>query len=207
MDNKLIIEAVEVGPFFTNCYVVGMPGGCAFIIDPGDEGVRLKELITKHRFKPSFIINTHGHIDHIKEDDSFNLPVYIHEEDASFLRDPDLNLSSFLGEPFKLNDNTRVITLKGKDSIEFNSQKIEIIHTPGHTPGGICIKFGQFLFSGDTLFCGSIGRTDFKGGSQDLLIEFIKNNLFPLDDDLTVLPGHGPKTALGQEKVNNPFLH
>ena len=206
MGNNIVVESVEVGPFFTNCYIVGKECSSAFIIDPGDEEGKIKKLVKKHNFNLLFVVNTHGHIDHIKEDNSFNLPVFIHAKDAPLLKDPDLNLSSFLDSPFKLNDDIQVRTLKDKDFIEFNNEKIEVIYTPGHTQGGICIKLGSFLFSGDTLFCNSIGRTDFKGGNYELLIDSIRNKLFCLDDNLTVLPGHGPKTTLGQEKRNNPFF-
>jgi len=206
MSERIIIETAEVGPFFANCYIIGEPDSTAFIIDPGDERSELESIIKKHKFKPLFIINTHGHIDHIKEDASFNLPVFIHNKDIPLLKSPDLNLSSFLGNPFKLNDDIPVKALEDGDSLELQDKKIEIIHTPGHTQGGICIKFDEYLFSGDTLFCNSIGRTDFKGGDYETLIESIKNKLFCLNEDLIVLPGHGPRTTLSKEKRNNPFL-
>ncbi|MBN2121010.1 MAG: MBL fold metallo-hydrolase [Candidatus Omnitrophica bacterium] len=206
MENRVIVERIEVGPFAANCYVVGKPGSSAFIIDPGDEAGKIKAIIKKYNFSVQFVINTHGHIDHIQEDSAFGVSVFIHEKDAPLLRSPDLNLSLFLSNPFILNDNTEINLLQDGQFLKFGHDKMEIIHTPGHTQGGVCIKFGGCLFSGDTLFCRSIGRTDFKGGSHQELIQSIKNKLFILNEDLVVFPGHGPRTTLAEEKKENPFL-
>jgi glyoxylase-like metal-dependent hydrolase (beta-lactamase superfamily II) len=206
MQDRLIIETLEVGPFATNCYVLGKKGGPAFIVDPADELEKIRAIIKRHEFKPQFIINTHGHIDHIKEDASFDLPVFIHSQDKPLLTDPALNLSAFLFTPFVIDDKVEIKTLEDASLLDFNGSKLEIIHTPGHTRGGICIKFKQYLFSGDTLFCRSIGRTDFKGGDYDQIIASIREKLFPLKEDLIVLPGHGPKTTLDEERKENPFL-
>ncbi len=207
MDKKPIIKVLEVGSFSTNCYIVGFESrGIAFIVDPGEEASKIKNVIKKYRFKPQFIINTHAHIDHIKEDESFDLPVYIHYKDVPFLEEPRLNLSSFLLEPFIFKKKHLIRPLKDRDFIKIGTQKIEVIHTPGHTPGSICLRFGDYLFSGDTLFCGSVGRTDFEGADSSVLINSIKEKLLPLDEDLVVLPGHGPSTTLKRERKENPFL-
>lgn len=206
MNKDLRIEVLEVGPFFSNCYIVGKPHSSAFIIDPGDEKPKIKKIIDTYKFKPLFIVNTHGHIDHIKEDTSFNIPVYIHKLDAHLLKNPQLNLSSFLSCPFTVGAGVSIRELEDGNSIEFMEKKLDIIHTPGHTPGSICIKFDDYLFSGDTLFSKSIGRTDFAGSSYDQLITSIKNKLFNLDPDLVMLPGHGPRTTLREEMQENPFL-
>ena len=206
MDGGIVVHSLEVGSFLTNCYIVGKENSSAFIIDPGDDAQGIKQLIKEHSFRPEFIINTHGHIDHIKDDPDFGLEVFIHSKDEPLFRDTELNLSQFLGVPFKMPAEVKVNTLEDNQLIEFLGQNMEIIHTPGHTEGCICIKLGRYLFSGDTLFSGSVGRTDFKGGSHEVLIESIKKKLCPLDDDLIVLPGHGPRTTIGEEKKTNPFL-
>ena len=206
MDRNAEVKIVTVGGLFTNCYLVGYPGGRAFIVDPGDEPKKIEKEINKNKFSPVFIINTHGHIDHIKADAYFGLPVYIHKDDAPLLRDSELNLSSFLGFSFVLDSKTEVSELEDKDVVDFSGERIEVIHTPGHTLGGICLKFQKSLFSGDTLFHRSVGRTDIKGGDHSLLIKSIKERLFCLDENLMVFPGHGPKTLLSEEKRMNPFL-
>lgn len=205
MKESLRIDKVEVGPFFTNCYIVSRRGEI-FIIDPGDEVDKIKGVLSKHPGKVKFIINTHGHIDHIREDAKFNCPVYIHQLDFEYLKDPYLNLSSFLDEPFVLEDRVEILKITETEQLKFSDTCIEVIHTPGHTPGGVCLKLDNILFSGDTLFFNSIGRTDFKGADYNLLISSIKKKLLPLDDSLEVFPGHGPATNLGREKKENPFI-
>lgn len=206
MNEGLRIEVLEVGPIFSNCYIVGQPNSSAFIVDPGDEKSKIKKIIDKYKFNPLFIINTHGHIDHIKEDISFNIPVYIHKLDAHLLKNPQLNLSSFLSCPFTVGPEIDIRELEDRDYIEFIDKRLDVIHTPGHTQGSICIKFENYLFSGDTLFSKSIGRTDFAGSSSDQLIGSIKKKLFNLDPDTIILPGHGSRTTLREEMQENPFL-
>ncbi|MFC1515051.1 MBL fold metallo-hydrolase [Candidatus Omnitrophota bacterium] len=206
MPERLIVEILEVGPFATNCYVVGVPGGAGFIIDPGDEAASIKAVAAKHRLDLRFVINTHGHIDHIKEDASFGLPVLIHSRDKVQLFDPAANLSSFLFTPFVLDKAIEVRTLEDGQSLDLDGIQLEVLHTPGHSPGGICIRGEGYLFSGDTLFSRSIGRTDLKGGDYDQLIRGIKDKLFSIEEDLVVFPGHGPKTTLAEEKRENPFV-
>ena len=206
MQDRIIIKALELGPFAANCYLVGTPGSASFVIDPADELDRIKAVVKKHDFRVRFVINTHGHIDHIKEDEAFGVPVFIHRLDKPLLSDPAANLSSFLSIPFAVDERVQVKELEDGERLDLNGNALEIIHTPGHTQGGICIKFQKYLFSGDTLFFRSIGRTDFKGGDYDQLIRSIKKKLFSLDGDYVVLPGHGPKTTLAEERQNNPFL-
>ena len=204
--DPIIIKVIEVGDFSTNCYIVGNSQNSAFIIDPGDELEKIERVIKKYKFKPQFIINTHAHVDHIKEDENFELPVYIHYKDVPLLKDPQLNLSSFLSLPFSFKKEYLIREVRDGEFISFDSQKIEVIHTPGHTPGSICLRLGNYLFSGDTLFCNSVGRTDFPGADSSLLLSSIKEKLFSIDEDLIVLPGHGSSTSLEKEKRENVFL-
>jgi glyoxylase-like metal-dependent hydrolase (beta-lactamase superfamily II) len=192
-----------------NCYVLASGEDReAVIIDPGADEAKIKHILKKHKLKPAFIINTHGHIDHIGSDDKFDVPIYIHSQDLALLRDPQLNLSSFLMSAFSV--KSKVNVLEDKESIELDQVQLEVIHTPGHTPGGICLlmqrPMNKILFTGDTLFCRGIGRTDFPQADEGLLIKSIREKLFKLSDDTVVYPGHGPSSTIGEEKKNNPFL-
>ena len=153
---------------------------------------------------PLFIINTHGHADHIGCNFAFHLPIYIHEGDASFLSDPYLNLSSLFGQECVSPPAAKL--LKHGDAIAFGKKSIDVIHTPGHTPGSICLKIDSCLFSGDTLFQGSIGRTDFPYSDSRLIVASIKEQLMHFFDSCRVYPGHGPESVLGWEKQHNFYL-
>lgn len=199
------IKTFVVGPMQTNCYVLSdEETGEAIIIDPGDEPEKIKKYLVQNKLKPEFIVNTHGHVDHIASDAEFKLPVYIHKLDLYNLRDPLKNLSSLVGGNVK--PPSQIMPLEDKDIIGTKKIKLEVIHTPGHTPGGISLKFDKVVFSGDTLFYSGIGRTDFPGASFSQLIASIKNKLFTLSDDTRVYPGHGPASTIGQEKESNPFV-
>ncbi len=191
----MIIEKIIVGDFFTNCYIVGCEKEkvCG-IIDPGSEGEKIKEIIESKNLKPIMIINTHGHFDHIGANHFFNLPVYIHKDDLEFLRDPEKNLSSFFSMPYVYKND--VFTLKENDVIKIGKLKLEVLHTPGHTPGSICLKIENILFTGDTIFAYGIGRTDFPEGDEEKLIKSIKEKIFILNDDIRILPGHGEISEL-----------
>lgn len=205
----MILETIRVGAMQVNCYILASGKTPeAIIIDPGEEEDRISEALNKHGLKPVFIINTHGHIDHIGSDDKFGVPVYVHREDLALLKDPRLNLSSFLGAGLSIKSILR--PLEDKDKIELEKIELEVIHTPGHTPGGISLLMkkpkDKILFTGDTLFYHGIGRTDFANASEALLVKSIKEKLFNLADDTVVYPGHGPSSTIGEEKRNNPFL-
>lgn len=205
----MILETICVGPFQVNCYILASgENSSAIIIDPGEDYAKIKQALSKHRLKPAFIVNTHGHIDHIGCDDKFDVPVYIHQKDLSLLKDSSLNLSNLLTSPYSVKSEVRVV--QDKENIELGQIELEVMHTPGHTPGGICLLMkrptNKILFSGDTLFCQGIGRTDFPGADEALLIKSIKEKLLKLDDDTTVYPGHGPSSTIGEEKRSNPFL-
>lgn len=205
----MIIETVVVGSLEVNCYILASEAGAqAIIIDPGDEDNKIKKVLDKHKLKPAFIINTHAHFDHIGGDDKFDIPVYVHEDDLSLLKDSRLNLSGIFNFSYEIKN--KIVNLKDRQAIELEKIKLEVIHTPGHTPGGICLllhrPLNNILFSGDTLFCQGIGRTDFPGASEDLLVKSIKEKLFKLADETIIYPGHGPSSTIGGEKRNNLFI-
>lgn len=206
----MILESLSVGPLQVNCYVLASgKDPQALIIDPGAETEKIKEALNRHKLKPAFVINTHGHFDHIGSDDDFSVPVYAHKKDVSLLKDPQLNLSAFFSSPYAV--KSEVIALEDRQRIALRGIELEVIHTPGHTPGGICLFLRQpqknILFSGDTLFCQGVGRTDYEGASEQVLLKSIKEKLFILPDDTVVYPGHGPSSTIGREKKENPFLH
>jgi len=208
----MILENITVGQLQVNCYVLATgPDREALIIDPGEEPDKIRRILKKHSLMPGFIINTHGHADHIGCDDKFGVPVYIHQEDAALLKDPRLNFSNFLMSPYSVDKHTEVRTLKDKDTISLGELDLEVIYTPGHTPGGICLfmKFEDknILFTGDTLFYRGIGRTDFPGADEGLLISSIKEKLLKLPFDTVIYPGHGPSSTLAEEIKHNPFLN
>ncbi|MBU4346148.1 MAG: MBL fold metallo-hydrolase [Candidatus Omnitrophica bacterium] len=205
----MILETVCVGPMQVNCYILAVRADSeAVIIDPGDEENKIRYALGKYKLKPAFIINTHAHIDHIGADGKFDIPVYIHSKDLALSRNPELNLSHLLMLPYSLNSKIR--TLEDKENIELDGIQLEVIHTPGHTPGGICLLMrkpcSKVLFTGDTLFCQGIGRTDFPGADEKLLIKSIKNKLLKLPDDTVIYPGHGPSSTIGGEKKSNTFF-
>ncbi len=205
----MILETVVVGPMQVNCYVVAREANAgAIIIDPGDDEEKIRKVLDKYRLKPGMVINTHGHIDHIGCDDKFDVEVYIHSRDAVLLRDPELNLSSFLARFFSV--KSKIHALEDKENITLDKIQLKVIHVPGHTPGGIALLMqkpqGEVLFTGDSLFCQGIGRTDFAGGDGKLLIGSIKARLLGFAADTIIYPGHGPSSTIGEEKKNNPFL-
>lgn len=195
----MILKHIVVGITEANCYLFGDAQTKEIaIIDPGADADKIKECIEQNSYLPRFIINTHGHIDHIGANDKFNLPIFIHKDDVSFLDDPSKNLSLWMGSSYKSPAPSRL--LEDGDEIKIGNLILEVIHTPGHTPGGICLRYKDILFSGDTLFCGGIGRTDIPGGSEEALLKSIKERLFSLDDKITIYPGHGVSSTLEKEK-------
>ncbi len=206
----MIIEKIEVGSLEVNCYIIAAGEKSeAFVIDPGDDAKKIEKVLKKYDLTVKAVINTHGHFDHISANDSFGVPVYIHEKEEAYLKDPKKNLSLFFGFPYAT--KSKIVLFKDLDFIEAKGLKLQVLFTPGHTMGGISLllvepKDQKVVFSGDTLFCQSVGRTDL-GGNQAVLIESIKNKLFVLDDDTVVYPGHGPESTIGEEKKNNPFFN
>lgn len=205
----MILERLEVTSFLMNCYIIGCEKtrACA-IIDPGGSFSVIDEKIIDLGLEPKMILLTHGHSDHIgavqELKDKYNIPVYIHELDAEFIKNPDLNHSYDLFRKIISIDYDNL--LKDGQIIELGELKIEVIHTPGHTPGGVCFKVENIILTGDTLFNHSIGRTDLEGGSMDDIISSIVNKILIYDDEVKLYPGHNSSTSIGVEKKENMFV-
>ncbi|MHB1000443.1 MAG: MBL fold metallo-hydrolase [Armatimonadota bacterium] len=210
MPGQINIRTFSVGPFETNCYIVWDSETLdALVIDPGGNPDDLINCVDENRLSVKYIINTHGHADHIAANgalhDRYGCPIIIHEFEADYLTDPQANLSELIGYMEPMSPKADLLVKDGS-MITVGHLEFTVIHTPGHTPGGICLLVDSILFSGDTLFAGGIGRTDFSGGSYQQIINSILTRLLVLPDDVTVYPGHGPKTNIGKERNNNPWL-
>ncbi|QDR80845.1 MBL fold metallo-hydrolase [Sporomusa termitida] len=203
-----IIE-LQVGHLGTNCYIVYCEQTLkAGVIDPGGSADAIIAQIIKAGLTVEYIINTHGHADHIAANNAVQqatgAKILIHHEDAGMLTDAQRNLSTFIGAGIVCQPADRL--LSHNDTVSIGNIEFTVLHTPGHTAGGICLLADKVLIAGDTLFAESIGRTDFPGGSYSQLIKSIKENLLGLDDDIAVLPGHGPRTSIGWERSHNAFI-
>jgi hydroxyacylglutathione hydrolase len=206
---QILIKPIMVGAFAVNCYLVKcQKTSYGAVIDPGGEAETILAEIKKQKIDLKAIIITHGHGDHLLAVDTLMknglVPLYIHTDDADMLTNPAKNLSLLFGFPFKTSPADHLV--KDHDTIKIGEITLTVIHTPGHTPGGISLQYDKYLFTGDTLFSGSVGRTDFTGSSQQQLINSIKTKLLTFPDDYLVLPGHGGSSTIGREKNDNPFL-
>jgi len=204
----MIVDKLEVGPFATNCYIVGSEsGGEGMIIDPGDKAKQILGKVEDLKLDIKLVVLTHGHIDHIgalKEiKEATGADVAIHADDEGSLRKQPLSIIFGLFYPTPPPPDR---LLKDGDSIDVGDLHFEVLHTPGHTPGGICLLGDGVVFSGDTLFNCSVGRTDLPGGSYDKLMGSIQTKLMMLPDDTIVYPGHGGETTIGAERKGNPYL-
>ncbi len=203
------IYKFENGPFMVNTFlVVNKNTNEAFILDPGSGLGPLFKKIEADKIKPVAVIATHGHIDHVsgvsKVKKKYNIPFYINEKDKELIEGLQSQARMF-GVPV---DETPEIdgNLPSSGEIEIAGLKLQLLYTPGHSPGSVSIKIGDVVFSGDTLFNFSIGRTDLPGGDYATLMKSIKEKLFSLKDSTKIFPGHGPDTEVGREKKMNPFF-
>ena len=205
---KLTIRSFAVMPFDENCYVVSDDTGEGVVIDPGGMAKEILAYIREKKLSIQAVLDTHGHCDHIGANDAIRdetgAPLYIHKADAPMLSDMRLNLSAFMG--FKALSRPAEHLLSEGDKISFGQSELEVIHTPGHTVGGVCFVGDGVVFTGDTLLAGSIGRSDFPGGSEVELIGNIKKKLLALSDEMKVYSGHGPSSEIGWERQCNPYL-
>ncbi|MCD6175120.1 MAG: MBL fold metallo-hydrolase [Planctomycetes bacterium] len=210
----MIVDTIVLGDYQTNCFCVRQneEAGDCLIIDPGMEATPLVQMLKKNDYTPVDILLTHGHADHIGGVETLRqhwpeVRVAIHKDDATMLTSPAENLSLMAG----------VMVQARSAEIQLNSEegdytaaglRFKVLHTPGHTPGGICLYASEedILFAGDTLFAGSIGRSDFPGGHHQTLIDMIRQKLLTLPEQTTVYTGHGLATTIGNEKKFNPFL-
>ncbi len=206
----MIIERLEVGPFASNCYIVGDESTKeGMIIDPGAEANRILSRVKDLGLSIKYIVLTHAHIDHVgavKEvKDETGAELAIHADDEKYLQvGPSPEVAVFFSNmsPPPPPD----ILLKGGDSVDIGNLHFLVLHTPGHSLGCICLLYNDIVFSGDTLFNFGIGRTDFPGGSYNQLLNSIHTKLMILPDNTVVYPGHGPQTTIGMERRGNPFL-
>lgn len=205
----MIIKTVVVGPLDVNCYILGCEDTKdAAIIDPGDNADEIIKVIHEEGLNPGFIINTHAHFDHVGGvktiQERFKIDFFLHKEDLFLINNVSEQAAAFGLNPIPKPEVDKFVN--NGDKISLGNKFINVIHTPGHSPGCVCYHIDNNVFVGDTMFAGSIGRTDLPGGSYKMLINSIKERLFPLGDGTIVYPGHGPSTTIENERKHNPFL-
>lgn len=200
---------IQAGIYAVNCYIIySEDTNEGIIVDPGGDVDDILDYVRENNLNIKYLVLTHGHADHIgglkglKE--ALGAIIAIHEDDVDMLKDADKNLS-FVMAMGKVELEPDLLLREG-DILEFGNEKAKVIHTPGHTRGSICLEINDVIISGDTLFAGSIGRTDLYGGDYDTLINSIKDKLMTYPDETKVYPGHGSPTTIGRERKYNPFL-
>lgn len=207
------IDRLILGDFQTNCYVVRADESAreCLVIDTGLDSRDMIAFLTRQGLTPRAVILTHGHVDHIAGLAALRsrfpgLRVYIHKLDGRMLTDSQANLSEMAMLPFET--EAADVLLEDGDTVQEGGIVLKVLHTPGHTPGGICLyaETEGVVFAGDTLFADGVGRTDFPGGDWDQLLHGIRTKLFALPEQTAVYPGHGMRTTIGREKASNPFL-
>ena len=226
----MLVAGFPSAAFGTNVYVVAPgPGQECVVVDPGvDVADGIDALLYEHRLKPVAVLLTHGHLDHtfsvVPVAGARDIPAYIHPDDRELLADPMKGLSQetrqMFGGRLEWQEPDDVQVLRDGETLQLAGLEIVVDHAPGHTPGSVMFRVPgapaaltgsavtptQTLLSGDVLFAGSIGRTDLPGGSYDQMLDSLASRVLPLDDDILVLPGHGPATTIGQERATNPYL-
>ena len=221
----MLVAGFPAGSFATNCYVLAPgPGQACVVVDPGQDAVEpLESLLAQHRLTPVAVLLTHGHLDHTFSVapvcDGHDVPAFLHPDDREMLADPQKGLSpqalaafgpAFLGG-LELREPREVRTLDDGAALELAGLTLRVDHTPGHTPGSVLFSTAtaqgdEVVVAGDTLFAGSIGRTDLPGGDHAQMLRSLRDKLLTRDDAAYVLPGHGPTTTIGRERASNPFL-
>jgi glyoxylase-like metal-dependent hydrolase (beta-lactamase superfamily II) len=203
------ITVMAVGANAANCYIIGQ-GKRGMVVDPGADGERILAALDERGLQLEAIINTHGHFDHIGANGALiaatGAALYIHEQDAPMLTDTSKNLAVWAGVQEILSPPPDHL-VRGGEVLHLAGLDMQILHTPGHTPGCICVQVGDVLFTGDTLFAGSVGRVDLPGSSQAALVDSLHNVIMALPAHLVIYPGHGPCSTLRQEREQNPFLY
>jgi hydroxyacylglutathione hydrolase len=219
-NERLVQITIPVGMLQCNCSIVGdLATGEALVIDPGDEVGRILELLGRHKLTVKAIVSTHAHIDHVgglyKLRQYTGAPVMMHRDDVPLYQGMEVQ-AAFLGVPTPETGEIDQLLTDG-DVLQWGSLVAQVMHTPGHSPGSISLYLPQEaeklkpagkpqLFAGDTLFAGSIGRTDLWGGSMETILDSLRSKLMQLPDETVVHPGHGPRTSIGEERQSNPFL-
>lgn len=207
---KLELQQCVLGPVYTNCYIAkNKETGEALIIDPADSPSKIELKVNAMGARPVAVLLTHGHFDHIMGVEAvrekYQIPVYACRQEEEMLREPSVNMTDQMGKSCSIRPDVFLDDLQVFEAAGFS---IQMIHTPGHTKGSCCyhLKEEGVLFSGDTLFCGSVGRTDFPGGSASQIRNSLHRLLAALPDDTSVYPGHDTSTTIGYEKRYNPFV-
>jgi glyoxylase-like metal-dependent hydrolase (beta-lactamase superfamily II) len=217
----VLVAGFPAGAFATNCYVIApAPGQACVVVDPGQDAVEpLERVLAEHRLTPVAVLLTHGHFDHTFSVapvcDGHDVPAFIHPDDREMLADPMKGLSrealAFFGGRLEVREPREVRTLDDGGSLTLAGLTLRVDHTPGHTPGSVVFSTAtgegdEVILAGDTLFAGSIGRTDLPGGDTAQMMRSLRDKLLTRDDAAHVLPGHGPATTIGRERASNPFL-
>ncbi|MCP2166635.1 MBL fold metallo-hydrolase [Goodfellowiella coeruleoviolacea] len=217
----MLVVGFPTGALQANCYLLAAgEGEACVIVDPGQDAVDpVLAAVREHRLSPVAVLLTHGHFDHAFSVapicDGDDLPAWIHPADRPLLSDPLAGLgaaaASFFGGRMSMREPRQVRELTDGAVLDLAGLRLTVDHTPGHTSGSVTYRTGtdeggQLLLSGDTLFAGSIGRTDLPGGDMTQMVASLVGKILPLDDDTVVLPGHGPTTTIGRERASNPYL-
>lgn len=217
----MLVVGFPTGAFQANCYLVARgQGEACVVIDPGQDAVEaIDEAVREYQLVPVAVLLTHGHFDHTFSVapvcDGNDIPAWIHPEDREMLSDPMRGISSqgsaLFGGRLEMREPREVRELSDGAVLDLAGLRMTVDHTPGHTRGSVIFRSslaegGQVIFAGDTLFAGSVGRTDLPGGDTTTLMDSLRTKLMTLDDETVVLPGHGPSTTIGRERVANPFL-
>jgi glyoxylase-like metal-dependent hydrolase (beta-lactamase superfamily II) len=220
----VLIAGFPAGPWGTNCYVVATgPGSECVVVDPGKDAAQgVADVVREHRLKPTAVLVSHGHIDHMwcvaPVAGTYDATAYIHPRDRHLLSDPMAGMSKetagmLLGGKYEFAEPDRVAELTDLQTLTLAGLEFVVDHTPGHTEGSVTFRtpygeadVSELMFSGDLLFAGSIGRTDLPGGDHPTMLHSLATKVLPLADDVVVLPGHGEQTSIGRERATNPYL-